>query len=112
MLEVSNSYFGSFFSQPPCSSPQEYNFEILDGFQARSGPNSAQIQEIGPEWAREVRQNLGNPCQMEDNKGAPSAPPPLGFWCISGALLDPDGPRHRGNYGPRENYDRSTATPS
>ena len=27
-----------------------------------------QIREIGAEWAREVRQNLGNPYQMEDNK--------------------------------------------
>ena len=49
-------------------SPQEYDFEILDGSQARPGPNSGQIREIGSEWAREVRQNLGNPYQMEDNK--------------------------------------------
>ena len=73
-----------------CRSPQEYDFEILDGSRARSGPNSGQIREIGPEWAREVRQNLGNPYQMEDNKAAPSAPPqgggasrrPLGFCCL------------------------------
>ena len=39
------------------------------------GPNSEQIRKIGPEWAPEMRQNIGNPYQMEDNKAAPSAPP-------------------------------------
>ena len=27
-------------------------------------------------------QNIGNPYQMEDNKAAPSAPPPLGSCCL------------------------------
>ena len=67
--------------------PQEYDFEILDGSRARSGPNSDQIREIGPEWAPEMRQNIGNPYQMEDKSaafgGAPRgrrfAPPPWNF---------------------------------
>ena len=111
--------------QPPAAharSPQEYDFEILDGSESRPGPNSGQIREIGPEWAREVRQNIGNPYQMEDNKAAPSAPPqgggasrrPLGvlvvfhlvrisyvfgvfpvpFWTSTGP------PAPYGNYGP------------
>ena len=27
-----------------------------------------QIREIGPEWAPEMKQNIGNPDQTEDNK--------------------------------------------
>ena len=42
------------------------------------GPNSEQIRKIGPEWAPEMRQNIGNPYQMEDNKAALRAAP-LGF---------------------------------
>ena len=39
-----------------------------------------QIRKIGPEWAPEMRQNIGNPYQMEDNKNpkGAEAPPPLG----------------------------------
>ena len=39
------------------------------------GPNSEQIREIGSEWVREMRQNLGNPYQIEDNKARSSATP-------------------------------------
>ena len=54
------------------------------------GPNSEQIRKIGPEWDPEIRQSIGNPYQMEDNKAAPSAPPkgaalraaPLGSCCL------------------------------
>ena len=41
----------------------------MDRSGSRPGPNSEQIRKIGPEWAREMRQNIGNPCQMADNKG-------------------------------------------
>ena len=39
------------------------------------GPNSDQIREIGPEWALEMKQNIGNPYQTEDNKGRLRRPP-------------------------------------
>ena len=45
------------------------------------GPNSEQIRKIGPEWAPEMRQHIGNPYQMEHNKAAPSAPP-KGAACL------------------------------
>ena len=50
-------------------------FEILDWSGSRPGPNSEQIHKIDPEWARGMKQNLGNPYEMEDNKAPPSAPP-------------------------------------
>ena len=40
-----------------------------------------QIRKIGSEWAPEVKQNIGNPYQTEDNKnprGRREAPPPWG----------------------------------
>ena len=30
-----------------------------------------QIRKIGPEWAREMKQNLDNPYQVKDNKASP-----------------------------------------
>ena len=71
------------------------------------------IEKSTQNGLRKSGQNIGNPYQIEDNKtqgggakrrplgAAPKAPPcclPFGkdflcFWCISGALLDPDGPR-------------------
>ena len=45
------------------------------------GPNSVQIRKIAPEWAPEMKQNIGNTYQTEDNKnprGRREAPPPLG----------------------------------
>ena len=32
------------------------------------GPHSDQIRKIGPEWAPEMKQNIGNPYQTKDNK--------------------------------------------
>ena len=56
---------------------KEHDFKSWMG----PGPNSDQIREIGPERAPEMRQNIGNPYQTEDNKnprGRREVPPPWG----------------------------------
>ena len=57
-------------------SPQEYDFEILDGSRARSGPNLGNRPRMGPR--NEAKHRKSSPNGRQQPKGAARSAAPLG----------------------------------
>ena len=58
-----------------------FSFHFLSGRTKEGGQSQKKKVEKPQDGRQKSGQNIGNPYQMEDNKAAPSAPPPWGSCC-------------------------------